>query len=44
MEMIEKDCSSFSVKPSKVVFKLEDYFFQTNDSITGFDGLNMFFE
>jgi hypothetical protein len=44
MEMIEKDCSFFSVKPSKVLFKVEDYSFQTNDYITGFDALNIFFQ
>jgi len=43
MEMIEND-HSYSVKHSKVVCKPEDYFFQTNNGIAGFDGLNMFSE
>jgi len=42
--MIEKDHSFFSVKHSKVVCKPKDYFFQSNDSIAGFDCLNIFSE
>jgi hypothetical protein len=42
--MIEKDHSFCSVKHSKAVCTPEDYFFETNDHIAGFDGLNMFSE
>jgi len=38
MEMIENDHFIFNAKYSKLVCKPEDYFFQTNDGIAGFDG------